>query len=86
MQASPQADRLVDAIRELGEEIARLCPDCADKATRLLALVAELRPASIDRGAVRDAIETEVLDSGVSDAQVSTTTEAVLKTTRDPSG
>ena len=80
--ATTDTDGLVEAICEIADEIARLCPDCADRAKRLVTLVAELRSAPLDRGAVEDAITSETVDSDLSDAQVRTTAAAVVKTAR----
>ncbi len=79
----PNADALIDAAIELALEIGRLCPESADRAQRLAAIVSELRVAPLDRGAVQDAIGSETVDSDLSDAQVRTTTEAVLRAARD---
>lgn len=80
------ASSLVDAICELADEIARLCPDCADRAKRLVALVGDLRSAPLDRTAIEDAITSETAGSDVSDAQVRTTAEAVLRAARTDEG
>ena len=79
----PDANSLLDAIESLAIEIARLSPDCAEKATRLVELARELRSASLDRGAVQDAISSAALGSDLTDGQVHTTTEAVLKVARE---
>ena len=83
MTIKPDTESLIETVSELALDIARLCPDAADKASRLVSLVGQLRIAPLDRGAILDAIESEAVDSDMSDAQVRTTTEAVLRTARD---
>jgi hypothetical protein len=76
------AESMLETIATLALQIAQSCPDCADPASRIAALVAEIRTGSLDRGAVRDAVEAGTVDSDVSDAQVGATVEAVVKTAR----
>lgn len=73
-------DSLIDCASELALEIARLCPDCADQAQRLVSIVGQIRSRPLDRGAIQDAIGSEMVDTDLSDAQVRSTTEAVLRT------
>ena len=83
----PQTDSIMDAISDLADEIARLCPDCADRAKQLVELVGQLRAAPLDREAVQDAIDAQTADSDLSDSQARTTADAVLKAAasdRDP--
>lgn len=80
--ATTDTDTLVEAICEIADEIARLCPDCADRAKRLVEMVAQLRSAPLDRSAVEDAITFETVGSDLSDAQVRTTAAAVVKAAR----
>ena len=76
---STEPSALLETIGTLALEIARHCPDCAEKASRIAALAAEVVPAKIDRGAIQDALETELGDGDVSDLHVRTATEAVVK-------
>jgi hypothetical protein len=77
------AESMLDTIGTLALQIAQSCPDCADPASRIAALALEIRGVALDRGAVRDAVEAETVDSDVSDAQVGATVEAVVRTARD---
>lgn len=76
-------DSLIDCVSELALDIARLCPDCAEKAQQLVSLVGQIRSRPLDRGAIQDAIGCEMVDTDLSDAQVRTTTEAVLRAAAD---
>ncbi len=78
------ADSMLDAIADIALQIARTCPDCADAATRITKLVSEVRGAALDRGAIRDAVETGTADSDLSDARLDATVEAVVKMSRSP--
>lgn len=82
MPPRPDAEALIDTICDLAVELARLCPGAEERAERLVALVGELRATPIDRGAIEDAITSETIASDLSDAQVRTTTDAVVKAAR----
>ncbi len=80
MPGPSNPDAILDAISSLAMDIARQCPDCADHATKIAALAGEIRAASVDRGAVQDVLDSEMIDSGdLSDVHVRATTEAVVR-------
>lgn len=76
-------DAVLDTIVTLALDIAQHCPDYADQAKRIAELVGHIQARGLDRVAIQDAIEGEVAGSDVSDAQVRTTTEAVLRAARE---
>lgn len=67
----------VAAIIALAEEIAQVAPECADKALRILESARELRDRP-DRAMVEDAIESQLIDSELSEPQLQTVTSAVV--------
>ena len=71
----------VAAIIALAEEIAQVAPECADKALRIIESAQELgeRP---DRAMVEDAIESQLIDSELSEPQLQTVTSAVVGSIR----
>jgi hypothetical protein len=71
----------VAAIIALAEEIAQVAPECADKALRIIESARELgeRP---DRAMVEDAIESQLIDSELSEPQLQTVTSAVVGSIR----
>ena len=71
----------VAAIIALAEEIAQVAPECADKALRIIEAARELgeRP---DRAMVEDAIESQLIDSELSEPQLQTVTSAVVGSIR----
>lgn len=75
-------DALLETIVTLAVEIGQRCPDCADQASLIASLAGQIRGASIDRGAVQDALDAEMADSDLSDLHVRSTTEAVMKAGR----
>jgi hypothetical protein len=77
-----QAESALETISNLAIEIGRHCPTCATKASQIVALTAELYGSAADRSTIQDVIEAEALDDGMSDAKVSTTTDAVVKAMR----
>lgn len=82
MPSRPDAQALMASICDLAMEIARLCPDAAERGEQLVALVGELRQVPVDRDAVEDAITSRTMDSDLSESQVRSTTEAVIKAAR----
>lgn len=73
-------DALLETISSLAMAIARQCPDCADQATQIASLAAQVRAAAPDRGVIKDTLDSELVDvDGVSDTQMRSTTEAVVK-------
>lgn len=74
-----QTESVLETISTLAMDIGRHCPTCATRASQIVALTAEIYGSGADRGTIQDVIEAEALDSGMSDARVSTTTEAVVK-------
>ncbi len=77
-----ETDSILDTIATLAMDIARQCPDCADHASRIASLAGQIKGISVDRGAIQDALDTQMADSGLSDLQVRSTTEAVVKATK----
>ena len=82
MTSGSQRQTLLETIVMLAEEIGRASPESADKAMRIVKLVREL-DAAPDQATIQDAIETETLDSDLSDTQVHNTATAVVKALRD---
>ena len=78
--AEPAA--LLDSIETLAMEIARHCPDCAERAARIAAFASEVRAGGVDRGTVQDVLETELGDDDVSDVQVRSAAEAVVRASK----
>lgn len=83
MSTQPDPDAVLDTIATLAMDIARQCPDCADSASQIASLAGEVRGAGVDRGAVQDALDSQMADSGMSDLQVRSTTEAVIKAAKN---
>lgn len=77
MAASTEA--LLETIAGLASEIARECPDCAERALGIVDLVRQVGSVPLDRGAVQDAIGSDGLDGSLSDVSDRTRTEAVIK-------
>jgi hypothetical protein len=71
----------VDAITSLAEEIARVSPDCADKALRIIRLLGEL-DVKPDGASIADAIDAQAAGD-MSDTTVRNATSAVVRTLRD---
>ena len=82
MAMHADAEAILETIGQLALQIAQSCPDCADPAKRIADLARQVSAAALDRGAIRDAVETTTLDSDLSDTQVDATVEAVAKITR----
>ena len=83
MATRPEADALIDTISDLALDLAQHCPDCADKAVRLASLVRQLRTSPLERGAIKDALDSEALGTDMSDLQVRSAAEAVARTASD---
>jgi hypothetical protein len=74
----------LDAILALADEIARLAPDCAERAMQITRLVRDL-DAAPDAAAVTDTIAAETADSDLSETQVRATARSVVDALRkDP--
>ncbi len=71
----------LDAILALADEIARLAPDCADRAMRIAEFARDLG-SEPDAATVEDAIVAETADSDLSDTQVRTTARSVVDAMR----
>ena len=78
----PHTDAVIAAITDLADEIARLCPDCAERAKSIGSLVAQLRSAPIDRETVRDALDAQTVDSELSEPRLQAAVEAVVSETK----
>jgi hypothetical protein len=85
MTMHADATTMLETIGELALQIARSCPDCADPAMRIADLAHQVSGGSLDRGAIRDAVEATTLDSDISDTQVDATVDAVAKISRGDS-
>ena len=83
MPGSHQAYALLETIGTLAEEIARACPPCAEKAAQIVSLIGEIQSVAVDRASVQDALESETVDSDLSDAKVRNAADAVVRATRD---
>lgn len=81
MTAPFETDSILDTVAALALDIARQCPDCADNAMRIASLVGQVKSAPVDRGAIQDALDVRLADSGISDSEVRSTTEAIVKAT-----
>ncbi len=68
----------VSAIVNLAEEIARLSPECAEKALKIIEFARELRDYQPDRTSIQDAIESEILDDEISDTRARSVASAVM--------
>lgn len=83
MTARPETEAIIDTISDLALDIAAHCPDCANKATRLASLVRQLGSTRVDRGAIQDALDSEVLDTDISDLRARSAAEAVARAAHD---
>lgn len=83
MAPDTKAAGVVDTITSLAEDIARTSPDCAEKAVRIMDLARDLsgRP---DRELIQGAIESQLIDSEMSESQIQSTTSAVVGAVRHP--
>lgn len=73
---------VIDTVEELAEDIARVSPDCAEKATKIVELLQDLK-FEPDRGTVQDVIDAHLVDTTASDARVQATTDAVISALKD---
>jgi hypothetical protein len=71
----------VGTIIALAEEIAQVAPDCADRALKIIEFARELGDQP-DRATVEDAIESQLIDSELSEPQLQTVTSAVVGSIR----
>lgn len=83
MSLAPEAEAILSAIDDLAVDIARLCPECAEKAAHMASLARELHGGSVDRGVVQDALGAESFDENLSDVKVRSTAEAVVRMSRE---
>jgi hypothetical protein len=83
MAGSPGNDALLESIERLAGEIARASPESAEQARQIALLAGELRCGPPDRAAIRDAIDSETADSDISDTQIRSATEAVMRAVRE---
>ena len=68
----------VAAIIAVAEEIARVAPDCAERALKIVELARELEEAHPDQASIQDVIECQMVDDEVSETKVRNVTSAVL--------
>lgn len=73
---------IVSCVESLATDIARVSPDCADKAMKIVELVRELA-AEPDRATVQEALEANLLAADVSDSAIQVTTTAVVTAMRE---
>ena len=71
----------VEAIIALAEEIAQVAPDCADRALKIIEFARELGDQP-DRATIEDAIESQLIDSELSEPQLQTVTSAIVGSVR----
>ncbi len=72
-----------DTIVDLATDIARSSPECAEKAMQIADLAREFDRLP-DRSAVQDALETNLVDTELSDPRIQTTTSAVMDAVTGP--
>jgi hypothetical protein len=72
----------VETIIALAEEIAQVAPDCADRALKIIEFARELGDQP-DRATVEDAIESQLIDSELSEPQLQNVTSAVIGSIRN---
>ena len=72
-----------DTIVDLATDIARSSPECAEKAMQIADLAREFDRLP-DRSAVQDALETNLVDTDLSDPRIQTTTSAVMDAVTAP--
>jgi hypothetical protein len=77
--ASPAAH--VATIIALAEKIAQVAPNCAHPALRIIEFARELGEQP-DRATIEDAIESQLIDSELSEPQLQTITSAVVGSVR----
>jgi hypothetical protein len=77
--ASPASH--VETIIALAEETAQVAPDRADRALKIIEFARELGDQP-DRVMIEDAIESQLLDSELSDPRLQTVTSAVIGSVR----
>ena len=71
----------VSAIIALAEEIAQVAPYCADQALKIIEFAHELVDPP-DCATIQDAIESQMVDSELSDPQLQSVTSAVVGSMR----
>ena len=82
MTATADFNTTLETIAQLADDIARVSPESADRAMRIVKLLRDLEVARPDRATVQDAIEAQTA-TDLSDVQLRNTTDAVLRTMRD---
>ena len=82
MTATADFNTTLETIAQLADDIARVSPESADRAMRIVKLIRDLEVARPDRATVQDAIEAQAA-TDLSDVQLRNTTDAVLRTMRD---
>ena len=81
MASAARRQESLDAILALADEIARLAPDCADRAMQISQLVRDLGAAP-DAATVEDTIAAETADSDLSETQLRSTASSVMDALR----
>jgi hypothetical protein len=71
----------VETIIALAEEIAQVAPECADRALKIIEFARELGDQP-DRATVEDAIESQLIDSELSELQLQSVTSALVGSIR----
>jgi hypothetical protein len=72
----------VETIVRLAEEIGRTAPECAAKAMQIAGLAREL-DSEPDHATVRDALDAEALDDGLSDVNTRNAASAVVRALKE---
>lgn len=77
MSVDTDLSAVLETVSALAGQIARASPECADKAMKIVDLLQDvaLQP---DRELIQDAIETNMVDSELSEPQLKTMTSAVV--------
>jgi len=75
-------DPSAGAIINLAEEIARLSPECAERAFKIIEFARELGDTQPDLASIQEAIESEMLDDEISDTRSRSMTAAVIATVK----
>ena len=79
---SAKSQPALDAIVALAEEIGRSSPDCAAQAMQIIDLVQSLQ-SEPDQNTVRDVLDAEVGESGLSDVSSQRAASEVVRAVND---
>ncbi len=76
--ASAKNQSILDSIVQLAEEIGRLSPECAGRATQIVDLVRTLEDDP-DQGTVQDALDSQMGEEDLSDISTRNAAATVVK-------